>query len=173
MKNKELSPDIECMTPEYIIINKSTIQKRIEELENKIIPNPRYDEEIDNYNILFIAKLVELNDILSQSTPLIPEIEKSIQFDMKAIQENIAVNNRLIAEFMGHKYKNQSKFHSSWDWLFPVLEKITEINYRWEIGMSSPYFYCKILPVGKLERLTPIEATYDMIIEFLLWFNKQ
>lgn len=62
---------------------------------------------------------------------------------------------------------------TNWDLLFPVLTKITEMNYRWEIGMSSPYFYCKILPVGKLERLTPIEATYDMIIEFLLWFNKQ
>ncbi len=88
-------------------------------------------------------------------------------------EQKIIEGNKLIAEFMGYVFSEPPKFHSSWDLLFPVLTKITEMNYRWEIGMSSPYFYCKILPVGKLERLTPIEATYDIIIEFLLWFNKQ
>ena len=62
---------------EYIIINKTAIQKRIEELESKIIPNPNFDSEIDSHNLLFIAKQNELNKILSKSTPLIPEIEKA------------------------------------------------------------------------------------------------
>jgi hypothetical protein len=67
------------MSNEYIIINKTAIQKRIEELESKIIPNPNFDSEIDSHNLLFIAKQNELNKILSKSTPLIPEIEKAFK----------------------------------------------------------------------------------------------
>lgn len=62
---------------QYVIISKTAIQKRIEELESKIIPNPNFDSEIDSHNLLFIAKQNELNKILSKSTPLIPEIEKA------------------------------------------------------------------------------------------------
>lgn len=65
------------MKDEYIIINKTALQKRIEELESKIVPNPNFDSQIDSHNLLFIAKQNELNNILSQSTPLIPEIEKA------------------------------------------------------------------------------------------------
>lgn len=64
------------MNNEYVIINKSVLEKRIEELESKIIPYPNFDKEIE-YNLLFIAKKNELNQVLSQSTPLIPEIEKA------------------------------------------------------------------------------------------------
>ena len=65
------------MNNEYIIINKTAIENRIAELESKIIPNPNFDSEIDSHNLLFMAKQNELNKILSQSTPLIPEIEKA------------------------------------------------------------------------------------------------
>ena len=58
---------------EYIIINKTAIQKRIEELENLLEdePNPFINTD---YN----AELNALKQILSQSTPLIPEIEKAL-----------------------------------------------------------------------------------------------
>jgi hypothetical protein len=69
----------ENMKDEYIIINKTAIQQRIEELESKIIPNPNFDGEIDSHNLLFIAKQNELNEILSQSTPLISENTKQLQ----------------------------------------------------------------------------------------------
>lgn len=65
------------MKDEYIIINKTAIENRIAELESKIVPNPNFDSEIDSYNLLFMTKQNELNKILSQSIPLIPEIEKA------------------------------------------------------------------------------------------------
>jgi hypothetical protein len=49
--------------------------------------------------------------------------------------------NRLIAEFMGKTYHpklektsgiNDLYYHSSWDWLMPVLEKISRITIEWE-----------------------------------------
>ena len=49
---------------EYIIVNKTAIQKRIEELEG-------YKDEPE------ITELKIYKEILSKSTPLIPEIEKA------------------------------------------------------------------------------------------------
>lgn len=60
------------MENEYIIINKVTIQKRIEELEVYSIHNM----EVGDYDSEG-ATASELKEILSQSIPLIPEIEKA------------------------------------------------------------------------------------------------
>ena len=59
------------MKNEYIIINKSVLEKRIEELK-EISPLDRlcYDGMIE-------CEERVLKQILSQSTPLIPEIEKA------------------------------------------------------------------------------------------------
>ena len=55
------------MKNEYIIINKTNIQKRIEELKNTETASWEYQ----------LGQIKELKQILSQSTPLIPEIEKA------------------------------------------------------------------------------------------------
>lgn len=54
----------------YIIIDAEAIQKRIEELE-KYFSNTDFEEERR------LARIDELEEILSKSTPLIPEIEKA------------------------------------------------------------------------------------------------
>lgn len=59
------------MKDEYIIINKEAIQKRIEELEERIKSDSNEDKMITHHRVL------ELKQILSQSTPLLPEIEKA------------------------------------------------------------------------------------------------
>ena len=64
------------MKDEYVIINKTSILKRIEELEDErdgFIYNPNKTEDSVCYN----SKIRLLKQILSQSTPLIPEIEKA------------------------------------------------------------------------------------------------
>ena len=63
------------MKDKYIIINKITIQKRIEELENAIskciLPEQQHLKD------LFEQELEIKTQILSQSTPLIPELQKT------------------------------------------------------------------------------------------------
>ena len=60
------------MKDEYIIIiNKTAIQQRIEELENF-----RKNSSSDN-NDYYQGQIKSLKEILSQSIPLIPEIEKA------------------------------------------------------------------------------------------------
>ena len=57
------------MKDEYVIINKTVIQKRIEQLQTYVgSRKPNADE---------YAKMHIYREILSQSTPLIPEIEKA------------------------------------------------------------------------------------------------
>ena len=59
------------MESEYIIVNKTAIQKRIEELEIEKQKNPYSAYYTQPINI----QINTLRRILSQSTPLIPEIE--------------------------------------------------------------------------------------------------
>lgn len=65
------------MESEYIIVNKTLIQKRIEELKKEI---EFYDKvgalSINPNKVKAETELSLLKQILSQSTPLIPEIEK-------------------------------------------------------------------------------------------------
>lgn len=60
------------MKDEYIIINKTAIQKRIEELEQEVI------SEFSPGRRLWVDSAIKnLKEVLSQSTPLVPEIKKS------------------------------------------------------------------------------------------------
>ena len=68
------------MKDEYIIIKKTAIQKRIEELEKAQKENPLTEA------IWAFAKQ-ELKQILSQSTPLIPEIEKAFDEGFNSEEE--------------------------------------------------------------------------------------
>ena len=63
------------MKDEYIIINRTALEKRIEELKRSIsiciLPEQQHLKD------LFEQELEIKTQILSQSTPLIPEIEKA------------------------------------------------------------------------------------------------
>lgn len=63
------------MGKEYIILNKSIVEKKIDELEkSKKWLSPDIDSS-DYYGLE--SKINLLKGLLSQSTPLIPEIEKA------------------------------------------------------------------------------------------------
>ena len=70
------------MNNEYIIISKTAIQQRIEELEKQRL----LELKDDFYDTLYLGEINSLKQILSQSTPLIPEIEKAYT---KAFSEGI------------------------------------------------------------------------------------
>lgn len=69
------------MKNEYIIINKSQIEKRIEELKESLATSEAHNDKIRASIETFEIKQLEW--CLSQSTPLIPEIEKAFEAGRK------------------------------------------------------------------------------------------
>ena len=63
------------MEDEYIIINKTAIQKRIEELEKQ--RNSEHKKGHDKSALRYENTILELKQILFQSTDLIPELQKT------------------------------------------------------------------------------------------------
>ncbi len=106
-------------------------------------------------------------------------------------------NNKLIAEFMGMNYGDPNdnsvmiqmtpqgnevvpidsmKYHCSWDWLMPVVEKIENFGFEFIIAESR----CKIKhnTDHSIEELFHIETigskintTYDAVVQFIKEYN--
>ena len=73
----------ETMNNEYIIVNKTAIQKRIEELEKERL----LELKDDFYDTFYQGKIAALKQILSQSTPLIPVIEQAFDEGFNSEEE--------------------------------------------------------------------------------------
>ena len=94
---------------------------------------------------------------------------------------------------------SEMKFHSSWDWLMPVVDKIEEISFTddnikseyvpytkhpFTIDMSYNYAKVKVDNDFKIENLredginfkihrgSKINACYEAVVEFIKWYNK-
>ncbi len=124
--------------------------------------------------------------------------------------ENIIKNNELIALFMGGRFETnlsftytksgwfdtpandncqvaQSysfKYHSDWNWLMPVIEKICTIKFGNEFGFNGHTFLHKFGMQNREGQVTAqfygfelfqsetiINATYLAVIDFVKWYN--
>lgn len=72
------------MTEEYIIISKTAIEKRIEELE--YLKNLYSTNNVETFKNIYL--IGELKEILFNSIPLEQEIEKAFDKGLEVIQEN-------------------------------------------------------------------------------------
>ena len=100
---------------------------------------------------------------------------------------NTTENNKLIAEFMGYKLiscnrgkawdigksipikdhlfpiqgvlhtGNELKFHTSWDWLMPVVKKVMQKDYEFLVFEELKYKWWK----------ADIDAVYSALVEFI------
>lgn len=95
--------------------------------------------------------------------------------------------NKLIAEFMGYKYMKWIdveayqipfksnvnvipellEFHSSWDWLMPVVVKCFDVyDFTEELNSNHQFRLNDALIAINLEHL------YDVVVEFIIWYNQ-
>ena len=113
-------------------------------------------------------------------------------------QEEIIEGNKLIAKFMGHsqddhlygmviddKYYTYTlmKYHSSWDWLMPVVEKINNIGSKSSVVLmgSLGQYRVQLFHSGRIRGQSPqgigvsdsfIEATWFAVVAFITWYNQ-
>lgn len=117
---------------------------------------------------------------------------------MKTIEEK----NRLIAEFMGYETQDGSsvlsiprvdyfiedigwvrednlKFHTSWDWLMPVVKKVSKftdeqvimnVDYKHNRSECLMYYGGRFHPHISSEEL--IDNTYNAVVQFIEWYNE-
>ena len=89
------------MKDEYIIISKKAVQKELSRLKQQRNVEP------DNYTQSYInGKIKQLEWVLSQSTPLIPEIEKAFDEGQNRMQHEII-------EKLGLKYQTEQVSQST------------------------------------------------------------
>lgn len=109
-------------------------------------------------------------------------------------EKAIIEGNRLIAEFMGASFddlgnvsfvmpadgiglagcgQHAIKYHSSWDWLMPVVEKIEKLGYGFVIIGEQTEIYTNY--DGQLfveDGETKIESVWKVVISFIKWYNQ-
>lgn len=68
------------------------------------------------------------------------------------------------------------EFHSSWDWLMPVVEKIHSDT---DFLVTIYYRSCKVFPMNRgvemdilIKEKPTIEAVWTAVVEFIKWHNK-
>jgi len=72
-------------------------------------------------------------------------------------------SNRIIIEETCLKYVEEMEYHSSWDWLMPVVGKITKttpMNHSW---------YDVRYTLGDAD----IQGAYKRVLGFIKWYNSQ
>ena len=99
-------------------------------------------------------------------------------------------NNKLIAEFMGAEPDKKTFFrtgeevyfyHTSWDWLMPVVEKIRgleegmlveRIDIMPNDGVAIHYSHPpKMIVVDTSKGVDTLDATYQAVVEFIKTYN--
>jgi len=97
--------------------------------------------------------------------------------------------NKLIAEFEQRKFFGkytidhygegtfnelpEMKYHSSWDWLMPVVERIKSL---WDAEFLDLQLLIEDSDASRISHLlvwADIDSVYEAVIEFIKWYNSQ
>lgn len=72
-------------------------------------------------------------------------------------------------------YTNQLRFHETWEWLLPVLEKIRQVDpkVKFTIAPEEVKIYNKSCKFFEKSHRSTITMTYNVIVSYIKWYNAQ
>lgn len=87
-------------------------------------------------------------------------------------------------------YEKDLGFHTSWDWLMPVVEKMYKLGYSVDIDSGNRRTWIHRNDTGLIANLpdysqefrgnksyahdlTPVQCVYQSVIDWLKWYNQQ
>ena len=75
---------------------------------------------------------------------------------------------------------NQLKYHQSWDWLMPVVEKIEKLyheafpkDFIQKLLAKEPTIDHHYMDVIAAPLATPINEAYESVVAFIKWYSNQ
>jgi hypothetical protein len=131
---------------------------------------------------------------------------------MDLTKEEILEGNKLIAEFMGGEFKEDLpytfaksgwlktpandhqtiaqdydfRYHKSWDWLMPVIEKINGLGKEYSFSIFKTYIALSVEKGGRVfkdfsfahsENITSTQtskqAAFKLVVKFVKWQNEK
>lgn len=126
-----------------------------------------------------LKEITESNKLIADF--LCELVEKGFINDLAPESENIKSNLYYCKQLPQRQfYLGQSKFHESWDWLMPVVEKIGKVQtYGWfsiDIEPDGYYVSYDMFNWKDEERIvgagnTLIETVYCTVIKFIEYYN--
>ena len=96
--------------------------------------------------------------------------EPTENFCVGSIGQEVGVFTGIKTEYF--KYEDL-KFHSDWNWLMEVVEKIESLNHKNNEEHFQLVSFIHHWLRRKHKELTKIEAVYNACIEFIKWYNEQ
>jgi len=97
--------------------------------------------------------------------------KKDIYFHFPQHKE-LVVSRDGYSEWMEHFRADELKYHSSWDWLIPVVESIEQTN----LATIEIHTKGMVLISYNSDTLmytdSLITAVYDACVDFIKWYNK-
>ena len=94
-------------------------------------------------------------------------IVEFMKFDKVGPNVDGQIYHCIINDFNSLLIPKTMEFHSSWDWLMPVVEKISDVCKP----SSDSHYYWNSKTDIRIFRETK-EVTYKAVIEFIKWYNK-
>lgn len=68
-------------------------------------------------------------------------------------------------------FEDETPYHTDWNWLMPVVEKVSSMVYFDHFPFSFQDFLNARGKVDSLPIATPLEEVYKAIVQFINWYN--
>ena len=96
------------------------------------------------------------------------------EFDGWVIDNSFPDKDRTYIKNGGIELDTTFKYHTSWDWLMHVVEKIESLGYDFEFKKQGKFTNVRFKGIidYNCKRYDNITAIYNAVVEFIKWYNE-